>query len=203
MTAVADARTEHVFKLLVTGPFAAGKTSLIQAISQTPIVETDVDTTGSEATVKDRTTVAMDFGTFAIDDGDVRLLLFGTPGQRRFWFMTDIMKGDVDAVIFVVDAEAEDTHADAGAAMRSLLRDIRVPVVVAVNRCDDREDAKRIARRLGALASEASVPCQLIQPPSAREVATEALLSVLDRMERSHSSVHDPLDRVLALAAAG
>jgi len=203
MTAVAEARTEHVFKLLVTGPFAAGKTSLIRAISQTPIVETDVDTTGSEATVKDRTTVAMDFGTYAIDDGDVRLLMFGTPGQRRFWFMTDIMKGDVDAVIFVVDAEAEDTHADAGAAMRSLLRDIRVPVVVAVNRCDDREDARRLARQLGALASEASVPCQLIHSPSAREVATEALLSVLDRMEREHASIHDPLDRVLALAAAG
>lgn len=203
MTAAVEARTEHVFKLLVTGPFAAGKTSLIQAISQTPIVETDVDTTGIEATVKDRTTVAMDFGTYAIEDGDVRLLLFGTPGQRRFWFMTDIMKGDVDAVIFVVDAEAEDTHADAGAAMRSLLRDIRVPVVVAVNRCDDREDARRLARQLGALASEASVPCQLIRSPSAREVATEALLSVLDRMEREHASVHDPLDRVLALAAAG
>ncbi|MEJ7799837.1 MAG: ATP/GTP-binding protein, partial [Ilumatobacter sp.] len=137
------------------------------------------------------------------DDGDVRLLMFGTPGQRRFWFMTDIMKGAVDAVIFVVDAEAEDTHADAGAAMRSLLRDIRVPVVVAVNRCDDRENARRLARQLGALASEASVPCQLIRAPSAREVATEALLSVLDRMEREHASVHDPLDRVLALAAAG
>ena len=30
-------KNEHVFKLLVTGPFAAGKTSLIQAISQTPV----------------------------------------------------------------------------------------------------------------------------------------------------------------------
>lgn len=203
MIDTAGARTEHVFKLLVTGPFAAGKTSLIQAISQTPIVETDVETTGSEATVKARTTVAMDFGTYAIDDGDIRLLMFGTPGQRRFRFMTDIMKGDVDAVIFVVDAEAEHTHADAGAAMRALLRDIRVPVVVAVNRCDDREVATRLARQLGALASEASVPCQLIQPPSARDVTTEALLSVLDRMERDRSTAADPLDRVLALAAAG
>ena len=45
-----DARPngEHVFKLLVTGPFAAGKTSLIQAVSQTPVVETDVHTTGGE-----------------------------------------------------------------------------------------------------------------------------------------------------------
>ena len=199
MTALVDAPVEHVFKLLVTGPFAAGKTSLIQAVSQTPVVETDVDTTGLESEVKERTTVAMDFGTYAIDDGDVRLLMFGTPGQRRFWFMTDIMKGEVDAVVFVIDAEAEHTHTEAGAAMRALLADIRVPVVVAVNRCDDPVAAAVLGRQLGALASEASVPCQLIETASAREVAIEALLAVLDRMERDRSAVHDPIERVVAL----
>ena len=199
MTALADAPVEHVFKLLVTGPFAAGKTSLIRAVSQTPVVETDVDTSGAESEVKDRTTVAMDFGTYAIDDGDVRLLLFGTPGQRRFWFMTDIMKGEVDAVVFVVDAEAVHTHAEAGAAMRALLADIRVPVVVAVNRCDDPAAATLLGRQLGALASEASVPCQLIETASAREVTIEALLTVLDRLERDRSAVHDPVERVLAM----
>lgn len=199
MTAAASARTEHVFKLLVTGPFAAGKTSLIQSVSQTPVVETDVDTTGAEAAVKERTTVAMDFGTYAIDDGDVRLLLFGTPGQRRFWFMTDIMKGDVDAVVYVVDAEATHTHLDAGEAMRELLRDLRVPLVVAVNRCDDRDHATFVARSLGTLASESVVPCQLIHHESGREVVIEALLSVLDRIERGAGDVREPIERVMAL----
>ena len=83
MTVELHVRSEHVFKLLVTGPFAAGKTSLIQSVSQTPVVDTDVVTTGDEALVKDRTTVAMDFGTYTIEEGAVRLLLFGTPGQRR------------------------------------------------------------------------------------------------------------------------
>lgn len=191
------ARDEHVFKLLVTGPFAAGKTSLIQSVSQTPVVATDVATSGAEAGVKARTTVAMDFGTYAIEDDAVRLLLFGTPGQRRFWFMTDIMKGEVDAVVYVVDAEAEHTHAEAGAAMRELLRDLRVPLVVAVNRCDDQETAALLARGLGSLASESVVPCQLIEHESGRAVVIEALLSVLDRLEREH---REP--RVLALAGA-
>jgi uncharacterized protein len=178
--------SEHVFKLLVTGPFAAGKTSLIQSVSQTPVVETDVATSGDEAAVKARTTVAMDFGTYAIQGGDVRLLLFGTPGQRRFWFMTDVLKGEVDAVVYVVDAEAEHTHVEAGEAMRELLRDLRVPLVVAVNRCDDEESAHLIARSLGTLASEAVVPCQLIEYESGRTVIIEALLTVLDRLEREH-----------------
>ncbi|MCU1399422.1 MAG: hypothetical protein JWN62_2531, partial [Acidimicrobiales bacterium] len=58
---------DHTFKILVTGPFAAGKTSLIQAISQSPVVTTEVHTSGEEASVKANTTVAMDFGTFALE----------------------------------------------------------------------------------------------------------------------------------------
>lgn len=195
-------RAEHVFKILVTGPFAAGKTTLIQSVSQTPVVETDVATTGDEAAVKCRTTVAMDFGTYALRDDreghaaeDIRLLLFGTPGQQRFWFMTDILKGDVDAVVYVVDAEAEHTHAEAGDAMRSLLRDLHVPLVVAVNRCDDPDRADMVARSLGALASEAVLPCQLIHPESGRAVIIEALIAVLDRLERRIAPVPDPLGR--------
>jgi len=192
MTDEASARVEHVFKLLVTGPFAAGKTTLIQAISQTPVVDTDVVTTGEESEVKSRTTVAMDFGTYVVEGGDVRLLMFGTPGQPRFWFMTDILKGQVDAVIYVVDAEATHTHAEAGAAMRALLRDLRVPLVVAVNRLDDPERARVIARELGALASECVLACQLIEPTSGREVVVEALIAVLDRLDRQESAPRRP-----------
>jgi uncharacterized protein len=192
MTDEAPARIEHVFKLLVTGPFAAGKTSLIQSVSQTPVVDTDVATSGSEASVKSRTTVAMDFGTYVVEGGDVRLLMFGTPGQRRFWFMTDIMKGEVDAVVYVIDAQAHHTHEEAGAAMRALLRDLRVPLVVAVNRCDDPAEARLIARLLGALASETVLPCQLIAPESGREVVVEALLAVLDRLEQQQTTERPP-----------
>ena len=192
MTDEASARVEHVFKLLVTGPFAAGKTTLIQAISQTPVVDTDVVTTGEESEVKSRTTVAMDFGTYVVEGGDVRLLMFGTPGQPRFWFMTDILKGQVDAVIYVVDAEATHTHVEAGAAMRALLRDLRVPLVVAVNRLDDPERAGVIARQLGALASECVLACQLIEPASGRKVVVEALIAVLDRLERQESAPRRP-----------
>ena len=192
MTDEASARVEHVFKLLVTGPFAAGKTTLIQSISQTPVVDTDVVTTGEESAVKSRTTVAMDFGTYVVEGGDVRLLMFGTPGQPRFWFMTDILKGQVDAVIYVVDAEATHTHVEAGAAMRALLRDLRVPLVVAVNREDDPDGARLIARQLGALANECVLACQLIEPASGREVVIETLLSVLDRIERQESAPRRP-----------
>jgi small GTP-binding protein len=175
--------TQHTFKILVTGPFAAGKTSLIQSVSQTDVVTTDVVTSGDESDVKAHTTVAMDFGTYTLDDEGISLLLFGTPGQPRFRFMTNILKGDVDVVAFVIDAEARHTHAAAGVELRSLLSDLRVPAVIAVNRCDDQEHAQRIARSLGALAGEAVVPCQLLSSQSGRDVVVEILLTLLDTLE--------------------
>ena len=179
----------QTFKILVTGPFAAGKTSLIRSVSQTEVVSTDVDTSGDESDVKAHTTVAMDFGTYTLDDGDVRLLLFGTPGQPRFRFMTNILKGDVDIVAFVIDADATHTHAAAGVELRALLRDLRVPAVIAVNRCDDIHVAGRLARSLGALDGEAVVPCQLIDPDSGREVVVELLMTLLAAMETAHTEV--------------
>ncbi len=177
--------SDHTFKILVTGPFAAGKTSLIQSVSQTQVISTDVVTSGDESDVKAHTTVAMDFGTYSIEGDDVRLLLFGTPGQPRFRFMTNILKGDVDIVAFVIDAEARQTHPGAGVELRSLLAELRVPAVIAVNRCDDLEIAKRLARSLGALDGEAVVACQLNDPDSGREVVVEILITLLAKIERS------------------
>jgi small GTP-binding protein len=177
----------HTFKILVTGPFAAGKTSLIQSVSQTDVVSTDVVTSGDESEVKAHTTVAMDFGTYQLEDDGVNLLLFGTPGQPRFRFMTNILKGDVDVVAFVIDADARQTHAAAGVELRSLLSDLRVPAVIAVNRCDDQDVADRMARSLGALAGEAVVPCQLVDPDSGRDVIIEILLTLLDSMEHGEA----------------
>lgn len=182
---VAAPSIHHTFKILVTGPFAAGKTSLIQSVSQTDVVSTDVVTSGDESDVKAHTTVAMDFGTYQLPDEGISLLLFGTPGQPRFRFMTNILKGDVDVVAFVVDADARRTHAAAGVELRSLLADLRVPAVIAVNRCGDQDVAERVARSLGALAGEPVIPCQLVSPASGRHVIVEILLTLLDALETS------------------
>lgn len=178
----------HTFKILVTGPYAAGKTSLIQSVSQTPVVSTDVVTSGEEAEIKSHTTVAMDFGTYSVDD-DIRLLLFGTPGQPRFRFMTNILKGEVDIVAFVVDAEARGTHPAAGVELRSLLADLRVPAVIAVNRCDDVGVAQRVSRTLGARGDEPIVPCQLIDSDSGRDVVVEVLTTLLSTMYQTAGEV--------------
>jgi uncharacterized protein len=44
----------------------------------------------AERSVKEATTVAMDFGRITVDE-DLVLYLFGTPGQKRFDFMWEIL----------------------------------------------------------------------------------------------------------------
>ena len=179
----------QTFKILVTGPFAAGKTSMIQSVSQTPVISTDVVTVGEESDVESYTTAAMDFGSYRLDEDDTRLLLFGTRGRARLRCMANIVKGDVDVVAFVIDAEATETHAAAGLELRALMRGSRVPAVIAVNRCDDVTAARRLARSLGALDGEPVVPCQLIDPDSGREVVVQILLTLLASMESTKIEV--------------
>jgi signal recognition particle receptor subunit beta len=57
----------------------------------------DLDAVPTKAT----TTVAMDFGRITLAE-DLVLYLFGTPGQRRFWFMwDDLCRGAIGAIVLV------------------------------------------------------------------------------------------------------
>ena len=79
-------------KMVVTGPFAAGKTEFINSVSEIDVVSTERKITrASEAATKGATTVAMDFGRITVDENLI-LFLFGTPGQRRFDFMWEMAR---------------------------------------------------------------------------------------------------------------
>ena len=54
-------------KIVVTGPFAAGKTTLIRTISEITVLSTEKGITDETKSRKNDTTVAMDFGRITID----------------------------------------------------------------------------------------------------------------------------------------
>jgi len=87
-------------KIVVTGPFSAGKTTLIRTISETTVLSAEQDITDDTRSRKAATTVAMDVGRITLDR-DLVLYLFGTPGQERFDFMWEIL-GSVKAVLLAV-----------------------------------------------------------------------------------------------------
>ena len=56
-------------KMVITGPFSAGKTEFISSVSEIDVVSTERKITSAvESAVKGVTTVAMDFGRITVDD---------------------------------------------------------------------------------------------------------------------------------------
>ncbi len=94
-------------KILIAGGFGAGKTTLVSSLTEIRPLRTEEDLSAPSALIdltggvegKTTTTVAMDFGRITIRD-DLVVYLFGTPGQKRFWFLWDELAiGALGAVV--------------------------------------------------------------------------------------------------------
>jgi small GTP-binding protein len=123
-------------KILITGPFAAGKTQFIKTISEIKPLTTERKTTKQdEKKVKNLTTVAMDFGKITIDD-EHELYLFGTPGQARFDFMWDILGKGALGIVVLVDSTNPETFHEARKIINYFESRYPVPMVVGANKQD-------------------------------------------------------------------
>ncbi len=123
-------------KIVVAGPFAAGKTQFINTVSEIKTVTTERKTTSAtEKSVKDHTTVAMDFGKIKIDDNH-ELYLFGTPGQSRFDFMWEILGEGALGIIVLVDSTDPKTFHEARKIINFFQSRFPVPIVVGANKQD-------------------------------------------------------------------
>ncbi len=177
-------------KVVVTGPFAAGKTTLIRTISEITVLSTERGITDSTKARKNETTVAMDFGRITIDR-DLVLYLFGTPGQERFDFMWEILGEGMLGYVLLVDAEREDSLAEAIGILGAFRRMARVPYVVALNRANGADpDAEERLRDVLQLAPEVPVlPCDATDKESVKAVLLALLYAVLDEVEAERASV--------------
>jgi signal recognition particle receptor subunit beta len=168
-------------KMVVTGPFSAGKTEFIQSVSEIDVVSTERKiSSAAERSVKESTTVAMDFGRITVDE-DLVLYLFGTPGQKRFDFMWEGMLG----FIVMVDSSRPETFREARSILETFRAYAPTPYVVAANK-QDREDAWDLEDMRHALRLDSKVkflPCVATDKATVKSVLLELLYSILAEME--------------------
>lgn len=127
----------YVPKILITGPYHAGKSTVIRNLSERAV---SVNRLG--------TTIALDHGY--IEKRGLVCDIFGTPGQERFDWILSILARDVFGVILIVDSTKPESFPRA-LEMLQKAREEGVPYVVFANK-QDLENAlsiEEIAKRLG------------------------------------------------------
>jgi small GTP-binding protein len=171
-------------KIVVTGPFSAGKTTLIRTISEITVLSTEKDISDHTKSRKAETTVAMDFGRITIDR-DLVLYLFGTPGQDRFDFMWEILGEGMLGYILLVDSERQDSLDEAVGILAAFRKMARVPFVVALNRANgvSPDEEQRVRDALALDEDVAVVPCDATDRESVKSVLLALLYSVVDSLD--------------------
>jgi small GTP-binding protein len=151
-------------KVVVTGPFNAGKTTFIKSVSEITVLSTERQVSDTSGEGAGETTVAMDFGRITVSD-DVVLYLFGTPGQSRFSFMWETLSEGMLGFVLLVDAVAPDTFEDARGMIAFFTEMSDVPFVVAANKVGP-DDVAQLQQVRADLELDPNVP---LLPVDARD----------------------------------
>ncbi len=176
-----ESRTAASTKIVIAGGFGVGKTTLVGSVSEIVPLRTEALVTNESEGIDDltavprkaTTTVAMDFGRITLAE-DLVLYLFGTPGQRRFWFMwDDLCVGAIGAIV-VVDTE----RLDEAFSPLDYFEQKGLPFIVAVNQFEDADEYPLEAVR-SALALPLDVPLIRIDARR-RESVKQALVRVTE-----------------------
>lgn len=91
----------HRIKIVVAGTVGSGKSTVISTLSDFHPITTETRPSDNVSQRKSGTTVAMDYGEARFDD--MKILLYGTPGQRRFDFMGEILCQTAWALLILID----------------------------------------------------------------------------------------------------
>ncbi len=170
------------YKIVFSGPVGAGKTTAIAAISDRPPVSTEEKATDETGKMKETTTVAMDYGSIRLPDGNL-INLYGTPGQSRFNFMWNILSDGAIGLVLVVDHSADNPLGDLERYLDAFQGSFsQHNIVVAINKFDYGSGPSLERYHQALLERDVNSPVLEVDARDKRDIATllQALLFNID-----------------------
>jgi len=157
-------------KLVFVGGMGAGKTTAVRAISDVEPVSTEMPLSGDPMGDKTETTVAMDYSSIELDDGEL-LHVYGVPGQRYLDFMWPLVCDGALGIIVLVNAG----QADAAEETASLLHEFAriapdASMAVGVTRMDEHPEVMIPPLRDALFARGLRLPVMRVDARSATQV---------------------------------
>lgn len=148
----------YIPKIIVTGPFDAGKSTFVKTLS-----------TRSVSVERMGTTVALDHGI--VDHGGVTAEVFGTPGQRRFDPIILQLAANALGIVIIIDSTVKEDLPRAREII-DLVQKRGLPLIIAANKQDLGQAMAEgeIRESLGLPDRTFIIPCTATDKDSVRSV---------------------------------
>ena len=161
----------YIPKILVTGPYNAGKSSFVELISEESV---SVDRMALE---KFPTTIAMDIGH--VDHNGFVADIFGTPGQERFDLMLDVLAKEAVGAFILVDSSAPQTFGRAKEMINKTQAEA-IPKIIVANK-QDLPGAMSPEKIREAMKLDKDIPIipTIVSENNGVEMALDTLLKIL------------------------
>jgi hypothetical protein len=169
----------EIMRLVVTGPVGAGKSTFIRTVSEIEVVDTDRQATDETAQLKQKTTVAFDFGRLQFGP-TTALHLYGTPGQSRFDFMWDILIRKAHAYIILVASHRPHEFRYARSVLHFMQVRSHAPMIIGLTHMDQPEAwaQEDILLALGYVKDRQCPPVVVVDANDRRSV-TQSVLTLV------------------------
>lgn len=134
------------YKIVFGGTMGAGKTEAITMLSEIPVLQTEALNTDTFAHEKMLTTVGIDYGEISLS-ADVKVGLYGTPGQARFQFMWPLIAKNALGIVVLIDHSNDNALEDLKHYLHAFGERESHEFVIGITHVDEKPDKSLEAYR--------------------------------------------------------
>lgn len=173
------------YKIVFGGTMGAGKTQAISSLSEIPVLQTEAINTDIKAHQKMHTTVGIDYGEISLDT-DIKIGLYGTPGQSRFQFMWPLIAQGSLGIILLIDHSVDQSLLDLKSYLTAFGNEQAYEFVIGVTHVDINPEKSLKPYRQHLKQIKKAFPVFAVDPRKKEDVLllVHALISILEQKMR-------------------